>query len=163
MITPPGFKEAYTQFVEGGWSGLSLPEKWGGQGLPQSLSILTSEIVATANWTWAMFPGLSRGAINTVLAHGSEDLKAKYLPKLVSGEWTGTMCLTEPQCGSDLAQVRTKAVPSADGSTYKVRQSSRSLSLEMDLVYMQPPLQLPNPHLSFYVYLFFVPKYPLTE
>lgn len=122
VVTPPGFKEAYAQFVEGGWSGLSLPEKWGGQGLPQSLSILTSEVVATANWTWAMFPGLSRGAINTVLAHGSEELKEKYLPKLVTGEWTGTMCLTEPQCGSDLAQVRTKAVPSENG-TYKARLS----------------------------------------
>lgn len=85
--------------------GLSYPEKWGGQGLPQSLSILTSEIIATANWTWGMFPGLSRGCINTLLAHGTDELKERYVPKLVTGEWTGTMCLTEPQCGSDLAQV----------------------------------------------------------
>jgi len=117
--TPSGFKEAYAQFVEGGWMGLSYPEKWGGQGLPQSLSIMTSEIIATANWTWGMFPGLSRGCINTLLAHGEDALKEKYVPKLVSGEWTGTMCLTEPQCGSDLAQVRTKAIPSDDG-TYKI-------------------------------------------
>lgn len=117
--TPTGFKEAYNQFVESGWMGLSYPEKWGGQGLPQSLSIVIAEIMATANWTWSMFPGLSRGCINTVLAHGTEEMKQKYIPTLVSGLWTGTMCLTEPQCGSDLAQVKTKAVPQPDGS-YKL-------------------------------------------
>lgn len=119
VITPPGFKEAYNSWNEGGWLGLSYPEKWGGQGLPQSLSIMVSEIVATANWTFGMFPGLSRGCINTLLAHGDDALKEKYVPPLVSGEWTGTMCLTEPQCGSDLAQVRTKAIPQEDGS-YKI-------------------------------------------
>lgn len=119
ITTPTGFKEAYNTFVEGGWMGLSYPEKWGGQGLPQSLSIMTSEIVATSNWTFGMFPGLSRGCINTLLLHGSDELKEKYVPTLVSGEWTGTMCLTEPQCGSDLAQVRTKAEPQNDGS-YKI-------------------------------------------
>jgi len=117
--TPTGFKEAYDQYVASGWQGLSYPEKWEGQGLPQSLSIITGEIVATSNWTWAMFPGLSKGCINTLLANATEELQEKYVPKLVSGEWTGTMCLTEPQCGSDLAQVATKAVPQKDG-TYKI-------------------------------------------
>lgn len=119
VITPPGYKAAYDQFREGGWQGLSFPEKYGGQGFPQSLAIFQSDMCATANWTWSMYPGLSKGAINTLLAHGSEDLKEKYLHKLISGEWTGTMCLTEPQCGSDLGQVKTKAVPNGDG-TYKI-------------------------------------------
>lgn len=119
VATPTGFKEAYQQYVESGWQGLSYPEKWDGQGLPQSLAIITGEIVATANWTWAMFPGLSKGAINTLLANATEELQQTWVPKLVSGEWTGTMCLTEPQCGSDLAQVATKAIPQEDGS-YKI-------------------------------------------
>lgn len=119
VTTPTGFKEAYAQFVEGGWQGLSYEEKYGGQNLPQSLSIVLTEIAAAANWTWSMFPGLSRGAINTLLSHGSDELKEKYVPNLVSGEWMGTMCLTEPQCGSDLAQVTTKAIPQEDG-TYKI-------------------------------------------
>ena len=113
VITPPGFKAAYEQFVAGGWQGLTFPEKWGGQGMPNSLALIQSEMTATANWTWTMYPGLSKGAINTLLAHGSEPLQKKFLPKLVTGEWTGTMCLTEPHCGSDLAQVSTKAVPIA--------------------------------------------------
>eukprot|EP01134_Creolimax_fragrantissima_P007735 CFRG7735T1 len=116
---PPGFKGAYDKFAEGGWQGLSFPEKYGGQGLPPSLSIITSELLATSNWTWAMYPGLSKGAINTILAHCTDTLKDKYLPRLVSSEWTGTMCLTEPHCGSDLAQVKTRAVPTGNGS-YKI-------------------------------------------
>jgi len=117
--TPPGFKEAYEEFNAGGWQGLSFPEQWGGQGLPQSLSIINSEMTCTANWTWSMYPGLSKGAINTLLAHGSDELKEKFVHKLVSGEWTGTMCLTEPHCGSDLGLVKTKAVPTGDGK-YKI-------------------------------------------
>ena len=118
--TPPGFKEAYDQFVEGGWQGMSFPQKWGGLGLPASLQLFTSEMTATACWTWTMFPGLSKGAINTLLAHGDDFVQGKYLPQLVSGEWSGTMCLTEPQCGSDLAQVATKAVPIEGTNKYKI-------------------------------------------
>jgi len=119
VITPPGFKDAYLNFVAGGWQGLSFPEKYGGQGLPNSLALFQSELTATANWTWTMFPGLSKGAINTLLAHGDELVSEKYLHKLISGEWTGTMCLTEPHCGSDLAQVSTKAEPIGNGK-YKI-------------------------------------------
>lgn len=115
--TPSGFKDAYNLFVEGGWQGLSFPENYGGMGMPYSFSMFQADILAAANWTWLMFPGLSKGAINTLLSHGSEPLKDKFLPQLVSGEWTGTMCLTEPQCGSDLAQVTTKAVPVEGVST----------------------------------------------
>jgi len=114
--TPAGFKDAYDQFVAGGWQGLSFPEEYGGQGLPYSLSLFSTEMAATANWTWTMYPGLSKGAINTILSHGSKSLKEKYLTPLVQGTWTGTMCLTEPQCGSDLALVSTKAEPKGDGS-----------------------------------------------
>lgn len=117
--TPPGFKDAYQQWVQGGWQGLSFPSKFGGQGLPSSLALWRSEITASANFTWTMYPGLSQGAINTILGHASADLQNIYLPRLISGEWTGTMCLTEPHCGSDLSQVRTKAEPNGDG-TYKI-------------------------------------------
>jgi alkylation response protein AidB-like acyl-CoA dehydrogenase len=116
--TPAGFKAAYDAFVAGGWQGLSFPEEYGGQGLPFSYSIVQADMMAAANWTWTMYPGLSKGAINTIASHGDAEMRAKYLPPLVSGEWTGTMCLTEPACGSDLAQVSTKAVP-VDGEPGK--------------------------------------------
>jgi len=117
--TPTGFKEAYTAFVEGGWPSLAHDPEWGGQGLPESLGIVINEMVGTANWAWSMYPGLSHGAMNTLDAHGTEEQKQTYLTKLVSGEWTGTMCLTEPHCGTDLGMLRTKAEPQADGS-YKI-------------------------------------------
>lgn len=119
VITPEGFKEAYQQFVEGGWPSLAHETEYGGQGLPESLGILINEMVGTANWSWSMYPGLSHGAMNTLDAHGTEDQKQTYLTKLVSGEWTGTMCLTEPHCGTDLGMLRTKAEPQEDGS-YKI-------------------------------------------
>ena len=114
--TPQGYKAAYDQFVQGGWQGLSYPPEYGGQGLPMSLNLLKSEMMGTANWAFNMYPGLSIGCINTLMQYGTPELKAQVLPRLVSGEWTGTMCLTEPQCGSDLAQVRTQAQPLADGT-----------------------------------------------
>ena len=119
VTTPKGFKEAYQQFVEGGWQGLSFPTEFGGQGLPMSLNLFKSEMMGTANWSFAMYPGLSVGCINTLMQYGSKKQKAQYIPKLISGEWAGTMCLTEPQCGTDLAQVKTRAVPQKGGS-YKI-------------------------------------------
>ena len=89
--TPPGFREAYAQWIAGGWFGMTFPERFGGQGLPPSLYIAIGEMLASANFTFAMFPGLSQGAVNTIMLHGSEKLKAKFLPPLVAGEWTGTM------------------------------------------------------------------------
>ena len=114
--TPTGFKEAYEQFVEGGWPSLSLDPAYGGQGLPDSLGLAISEMVGQANWSWGMYPGLSHGAMNTIEAHGTEEQKQTYLTKLVSGQWTGTMCLTESHCGTDLGLLRTKAEPNEDGS-----------------------------------------------
>ena len=117
--TPTGFKEAYEQFVEGGWPSLSLDPEYGGQGLPDSLGLAVSEMVGQANWSWGMYPGLSHGAMNTIEAHGTGEQKQVYLTKLVSGQWTGTMCLTEAHCGTDLGMLRTKAEPAEDGS-YKL-------------------------------------------
>jgi len=119
VSTPKGFKEAYQEYVDGGWQSLSHPIEHGGQGLPASLGMVKSEMMGTANWSWAMYPGLSHGAMNTVQVHGTEEQKKIYLTKLTEGTWTGTMCLTEPQCGTDLGQVKTKAEPNDDG-TYNV-------------------------------------------
>lgn len=119
VSTPKGFKEAYKKYVELGFGSLSAPVEHGGQGLPPSLGVVMSEMMGTANWSWGMYPGLSHGAINTVEAHGSAEQKEVYLTKLISGEWTGTMCLTESHAGSDLGLIRTKAEPQADGS-YKI-------------------------------------------
>ena len=114
--TPKGFKEAYDQFVEGGWHGLCYEEKYGGMGLPMSVNLIKSEMMGTANWPWSMYPGLTTGAINTILQYGKEEQKALYLPKLVTGEWSGTMCLTEAGCGTDLGQMKTRSEPNGDGS-----------------------------------------------
>ncbi len=116
VTTPKGFKEAYQKFVENGWPSLAHEPERGGQGLPESLGIVISEMVGTANWSWGMYPGLSHGAMNTLEMHGTEEQKDTYLTKLISGEWTGTMCLTEAHCGSDLGTLRTKAEPNSDGS-----------------------------------------------
>ena len=119
VTTPKGFKEAYQKYVDGGWQSLSHGVEYGGQGLPPSLGMVKSEMMGTANWSWSMYPGLSHGAMNTIDVHGTEDQKQLYLTKLTEGTWTGTMCLTEPQCGTDLGQVKTKAVPNGDG-TYAI-------------------------------------------
>ena len=117
--TPSGFKEAYDTFIEGGWTTLTCDPEFGGQGLPHSVGLMVSEMMSAANQAFAMYPGLSHGAYNALEAHGSDDLKQTYLPKLTDGTWSGTMCLTEPQCGTDLGLVRTKAIPQDDGS-YKI-------------------------------------------
>jgi len=119
VTTPKGFKEALKQMVEGGWIGISVPPEFGGQGLPTTLTQLVNEFLCSANLSFAMYPGLTQGAIAALLVHGSPEIKAKYLPKLVEGVWTGTMNLTEPHCGTDLGLLRTKAVKQPDGS-YKI-------------------------------------------
>jgi alkylation response protein AidB-like acyl-CoA dehydrogenase len=116
VTTPKGFKEAYQAIVDGGWVGINNPEEYGGQGLPQSIGVITREMMGTANWPLLMYPGLSAGAANTLLSWGSEEQKELYLKKIVEGKWSGTMCLTEPHCGTDLAQVKTRAEPQADGT-----------------------------------------------
>ena len=114
--TPEGFKQAYQQYVQGGWPALSCDPQYGGQGLPFVLNNFLYEMLNSANQAWTMYPGLSHGAYECLHAHGTPEQKALYLPKLTSGEWTGTMCLTEPHCGTDLGLLRTKAEPQTDGS-----------------------------------------------
>ena len=116
VCTPTGFKDAFKQMVEGGWIGISVPAEFGGQDLPATLTVAVNEMLCSANMAFAMYPGLTQGAIAALLAHASPELKTKYLPKMVTGEWTGTMNLTEPHCGTDLGLLRTKAVKQADGS-----------------------------------------------
>ena len=119
VTTTPGFKEAYQQYCEGGWQSLQHPADFGGQGLPKTIGAACGEMLNSANMSFALCPMLTDGAIEALLTAGSDELKATYLEKLISGEWTGTMNLTEPQAGSDLAAVRTRAEPQPDG-TYKV-------------------------------------------
>jgi len=119
VTTPKGFKEAYRQIIEGGWIGISVPSEFGGQGLPATLTEIVNEFFCSANMAFAMYPGLTQGAIAALLVHASDELKAKYLPKMVEGVWTGTMNLTEPHCGTDLGLLRSKAVSQPDGS-YKI-------------------------------------------
>ena len=116
VTTPAGFKEAYKTYIEAGWTSLTGTEDAGGQHLPSSVGLAVTEMITTANWAWAMYPGLSEGAIATLEDHGTEKQKSDYLTKLISGVWSGTMCLTEPHCGTDLGQMKTKAVPNEDGS-----------------------------------------------
>ena len=119
VTTPKGFKEAYQKYVEGGWPSLSCDTAYGGQGLPFAVNSAVYEMLNSANQAWTMYPGLSHGAYEALHVHGTEEQKKLYLPKLTSGEWTGTMCLTEPHCGTDLGLLRTKAEPQGDG-TYKI-------------------------------------------
>lgn len=116
VTTPAGFKQAYRQFVEAGWGTLSQPEAFGGQGMPHVLAFALEEFLSSANQAFAMYPGLTNGAVSALLAKGSPEQQALYLPRMISGEWSGTMNLTEPQCGTDLGLIRTKAEPQGDGS-----------------------------------------------
>jgi len=119
VSTPAGFKQAFEKYVEGGWPALSCDPAFGGQGLPLVVNQCFYEMLNSANQAWTMYPGLTHGAYECLHAHGTEDQKKLYLPKLTNGEWTGTMCLTEAHCGTDLGLLRTKAEPQADGS-YKL-------------------------------------------
>jgi len=119
VTTPKGFKEAYAQLVEGGWPALGAEPAYGGQGLPHVVNLSFSEMSSSANMAFSMYPGLTHGCYSAILNGGSDEQKSLYLPNLVSGKWGGTMNLTEPQCGTDLGLLRTKAVPQADGS-YKI-------------------------------------------
>jgi 3-(methylsulfanyl)propanoyl-CoA dehydrogenase len=116
VVTPPGWSQAYQQFAAGGWGALAAPEEWGGQNLPQVVATAAGEVWNASNLAFGLCPLLTFGAIDAVEAQGSEELKRTYLPKMVSGEWTGTMNLTEPHAGSDLSQLKTRAVKQADGS-----------------------------------------------
>ena len=119
VTTPDGFKEAYAKYIEGGWAALACDPAYGGQGLPLVVNQCFYEMLNSANQAWTMYPGLTHGAYAALHTHGTEEQKQTYLHKMTSGEWTGSMCLTEPHCGTDLGLMRTKAEPQADG-TYKI-------------------------------------------
>ena len=127
VTAPKGFKEAYAQYAEGGWPALVCEPEYGGQGLPMVMNTFVFEMLNSANQAWTMYTGLSHGVYAALHAHGSEVQKKRYLPKLTSGEWAGTMCLTEPHCGTDLGLLRTKAEPQADGS-YRITGSKIFIS-----------------------------------
>jgi len=160
---PKGFKEAYQQYVEGGWPGLAADPEQGGQGLPHSLAMVLNEMVCSTNLAWGMYPGLSHGAADALRHHGTEEQKATYLTKLVEGVWTGTMCLTEPHCGTDLGLIKTRAVPTADGAYEitgtKIFISAGDHDLAENIVHLVLAKLPDAPEGSKGISLFVVPKY----
>ncbi len=166
VTTPDGFKEAYQQYVEGGWPTLSQAEKFGGQGLPHSLNTAIGEFTSAANHSFSMYPGLSHGALATVEAHGSEEQHRMFMPKLVEGTWTGTMCLTEPHCGTDLGMLRTKAEINDDGSYAitgtKIFISAGEHDMSDNIVHIVIARIPGSPEGSKGISLFIVPKFNVT-
>ncbi len=166
-VTPPkGYKEAYQQYIEGGWPALSCDPEYGGQGLPATINGCFYEMLNGANQAWTMYPGLSHGAYEALLAHGTDWQKKVYLPKLVSGEWTGTMCLTEPHCGTDLGLLRTKAEP--DGDSYlisgeKIFISAGEHNMVDNIVHLVLARLPDAPAGSKGISLFAVPKFNVDE
>ena len=163
VTAPKGFKQAYQQYVEGGWPALSCDPEYGGQGLPFVINQCFYEMMNSANQAWTMYPGLSHGAYEALHAHGTEVQKKLYLPKLVSGEWTGTMCLTEPHCGTDLGLLRTKAEPHPDG-TYKLTGNKIFISagehdMTSNIVHLVLARLPDAPQGSKGISLFIVPKF----
>ncbi len=161
--TPKGFKEAWEQFKAGGWPTLTCDPELGGQGLPYAVGMPFQEMMNSANQAWTMYPGLTHGAYDCLRAHGTPEQKATYLPKLVSGEWTGTMCLTEAHCGTDLGMLRTRAEPQADGSHRitgaKIFISSGEHDLAENIVHLVLARLPDAPQGTKGISLFLVPKF----
>ena len=167
MTTPKGFKEAYDQFVAGGWTTLSAPEEYGGQGLPMVIATAVSEYLLSANQAFEMYNGLTQGAIASILVKGSDEQKRTYLPNMVAGKWTGTMNLTEPHCGTDLGLLKTKAEPQADGS-YKITGtkifiSSGEHDLAENIIHLVLAKIAGAPDNVKGISLFIVPKFLVNE
>jgi len=163
VTTPTGFKAAYRQYVEGGWATLSAPEEFGGQGLPHVIGFAMEEFLASANQAFAMYPGLANGAISSILVKGSPEQQQTYLPKMVSGEWLGTMNLTESHCGTDLGLLRTRAEPQADGSYAitgtKIFISAGDHDLSDNIIHLVLAKTPGAPESSKGISLFIVPKF----
>jgi alkylation response protein AidB-like acyl-CoA dehydrogenase len=167
VSTPPGFKEAWDQFVAGGWTTLSAPEEFGGQGLPQVIATAISEYLLSANQAFEMYHGLTAGAIASILVKGTDDQKRTYVPNMVSGRWTGTMNLTEPHCGTDLGLLKTRAEPQADGS-YKITGtkifiSSGEHDLSENIIHLVLAKIAGAPDNVKGISLFIVPKFLVNE
>jgi alkylation response protein AidB-like acyl-CoA dehydrogenase len=167
VTTPPGFKDAWDQFVAGGWTGISAPEEFGGQGLPQVIGTAVSEYLLSANQAFEMYHGLTQGAIASIVVKGSDEQKRIYLPKMISGEWTGTMNLTEPHCGTDLGLLRTRAEPQADGSYRitgtKIFISSGEHDLAGNIIHLVLAKIAGAPDTVKGISLFIVPKFLVNE
>jgi alkylation response protein AidB-like acyl-CoA dehydrogenase len=167
VTTPTGFKDAYKQYCEAGWGTLSAPEEFGGQAMPHIVSMAFEEYMASGNMAFAMYPGLTHGAISSILAKGSQEQKEKFVPKMVSGEWTGTMNLTEPHCGTDLGLIRTKAVPGDDGSFAitgtKIFISSGEHDMADNIIHLVLAKTPNAPDTVKGISLFIVPKFIVNE
>ena len=167
VMTPSGFKDAYKAYVEGGWPTLTWPSEYGGQDMPEFLNMPMLEMVCSANLSFGLTPGLTHGAVSAILQHASDELKAKYLPKMISGEWSGVMCLTEPQSGTDLGLVATKATPHADGSYRitgnKIFISSGEQDLTENIVHLVLARLPDAPKGSKGISLFVVSKFVLND
>ncbi|MBM3596317.1 MAG: acyl-CoA dehydrogenase, partial [Alphaproteobacteria bacterium] len=165
VTTPDGFREAHRQFREAGWGTLSAPEEFGGQGLPHVVGFAVEEFMSSANMAFAMYPGLTNGAVNALLVKGSPDQQETYLPKMVANEWLGTMNLTEPQCGTDLGLIRTKAEPSGDGSYAitgtKIFISAGEHDLTENIIHLVLARTPDAPQGTKGISLFVVPKFQL--
>lgn len=167
VTTPPGFKEAYAKFCEGGWGTLNAPTEYGGQGLPYVLGLAFEEYLISANLAFAMYPGLTHGAVAAIEVVGSQEQKRKYLPNMISGKWCGTMNLTEPHCGTDLGLIRTKAEPQADG-TYKITGTKIFISagehdLAENIIHLVLAKMPDSPDNVKGISLFIVPKFLVNE
>jgi len=167
VSTPPGFKDAWDQFTAGGWTTLSAPEEFGGQGLPQTVGTAVTEYLLSANQAFEMYHGLTAGAIASILTKGSDEQKAKYLPNMVAGKWTGTMNLTEPHCGTDLGLLRTRAEPQADGSYRisgtKIFISSGEHDLSENIIHLVLAKITGAPDNVKGISLFIVPKFLVND
>jgi alkylation response protein AidB-like acyl-CoA dehydrogenase len=166
--TPKGFKEAYDTFRQGGWNALACDPQYGGQGLPHTLHFFVEEMISSANMSFGMYPGLSNGAYSAIHRHGSAAQKQKFLPHLVDGSWSGTMCLTEPQCGTDLGQIRTKAEPTGKDGTYKISGTKIFISagehdLTDNIVHLVLARIVGGPPGIRGISLFIVPKFLVKE
>ena len=167
VTTPPGFKEAWDQFVAGGWTTLHAPQEYGGQGLPSVVATAIAEYLGSANHSFEMYNGLTQGAIASLLVKGSDELKAKYVPNMVAGKWTGTMNLTEPHCGTDLGLLKTKADPNPDGSYSitgtKIFISSGEHDLAENIIHLVLAKIAGAPDNVKGISLFVVPKFLVNE
>ncbi len=167
VITPPGFKEAYQQFVEAGWPTLTGPEEYGGQGLPQVVGTAVTEYILSANHSFEMYQGLTAGAIASLLVKGSDELKQKYVPTMITGRWTGTMNLTEPHCGTDLGLLKTRAEPNDDGSYSitgtKIFISSGEHDLSDNIIHLVLAKRAGAPDNVKGISLFVVPKFLVND
>ncbi len=164
--TPPGYKEVYSKFIEDGWVSLSCDPEYGGQGMPKTVSAFFDEMLSSSSLSFKLYSELSIGAYNCLKTHGTEEIKNKYLPKIVEGKWSGTMCLTEPQCGTDLGLIKTKAVKNGNGykiSGQKIFITSGDHDLTENIIHLVLARTADAPKGTRGISLFLVPKYEINE